>query len=66
MRLRSLHHPAPAHVTDSSEQFTQASRHDDQLLTARAIPEDPYTTWLDQRESDRQLRGIEGTIQARG
>ena len=59
MRLRSQPHPAPTYGKRASEPLAQSSRHDDQLLRTRAIPEDPYTTWLDQRERDRQLRGIE-------
>jgi hypothetical protein len=37
-----------------------AGRHDDQLLGARVIPEDPYTTWLDQRERERRERAAAG------
>jgi hypothetical protein len=66
MRVRSMPDPAPNSITDASEPFAQASRHEDQLLTARVIPEDPYTAWLDQRERERQLRGIEGASEARG
>jgi hypothetical protein len=29
------------------------SRHDAQMLTARAVPADPYTAWLQERESER-------------
>jgi len=29
-----------------------ASRHDPQMLTARAVPADPYAAWLEQREAD--------------
>jgi hypothetical protein len=31
-----------------------ASRHDAQMLTARAVPVDPYTAWLEEREADRR------------
>jgi hypothetical protein len=31
-----------------------ASRHDAQMLTARSVPADPYTAWLDQREANRR------------
>jgi hypothetical protein len=31
-----------------------ASRHDAQLLPARAVPADPYKAWLEQREADRR------------
>jgi len=30
------------------------SRHDAQMLGARAVPADPYTVWLQQRESERR------------
>jgi hypothetical protein len=30
------------------------SRHDAQMLTARAVPADPYTAWLQERESERR------------
>jgi hypothetical protein len=30
-----------------------ASRHDAQMLTARTVPADPYTVWLERREADR-------------
>lgn len=38
-------------IRDAREQT--ASRHDAQMLTARAVPVDPYTAWLEQRESNR-------------
>jgi hypothetical protein len=30
------------------------SRHDAQMLTGRAVPADPYTAWLQERESERR------------
>jgi hypothetical protein len=38
-------------VRDAREQT--ASRHDEQALTARIVPADPYTAWLAQREPER-------------
>jgi hypothetical protein len=38
-------------VRDAREQT--ASRHDEQTLTARIVPADPYTAWLAQREPER-------------
>ena len=38
-------------VRDAREQT--ASRHDEQALTARIVPADPYTAWLQQREPER-------------
>jgi hypothetical protein len=29
------------------------SRHDAQMLTARTVPVDPYTAWLEKREAER-------------
>jgi hypothetical protein len=54
---------SPAHYIAhprSSEPCTQdwadltPSRHDAQMLTARTVPADPYTAWLEQREADRE------------
>jgi hypothetical protein len=36
------------------------SRHAAQMLTARAVPADPYTAWLQERESERRY----GTVGA--
>jgi hypothetical protein len=36
------------------------SRHDAQMLTGRAVPADPYTAWLEERESE----GRYGTVRA--
>ncbi|MGO9247148.1 MAG: hypothetical protein ACLQQB_10690 [Solirubrobacteraceae bacterium] len=36
-------------VRDAREQA--GSRHDAQMLTAGAVPADPYTVWLEQREA---------------
>jgi hypothetical protein len=35
------------------EEPDTASRHDAQIFTARAVPTDPYTAWLEEREADR-------------
>jgi hypothetical protein len=35
-------------IRDAREQT--ASRHDEQTLTGRIVPADPYTAWLEQRE----------------
>lgn len=57
MRLfRAPDAPPPPQLIDRTIEMFAASRHDDQLITARAIPADPYDTWMDQRESDRRLR----------
>ena len=37
-------------VRDAREQT--GSRHDERMLTARNVPADPYTAWLEQREPD--------------
>jgi hypothetical protein len=34
------------------------SRHDAQALIARALPADPYTTWLEEREADRRCSTV--------
>jgi hypothetical protein len=34
------------------------SRHDAQMLTARAVPADPYAAWLEERESERGYGGV--------
>jgi hypothetical protein len=36
----------------------EPSRHDEQMLTARSVPADPYTTWLGQREADRRASAV--------
>jgi hypothetical protein len=38
-------------VRDAREQT--GSRHDERMLTARTVPADPYTAWLEQREGHR-------------
>jgi hypothetical protein len=35
-----------------------ASRHDEQVITARAVPVDPYAAWLQERESDRNSSAV--------
>ncbi len=37
----------------------EPGRHDDQLLIARTIPADPYTTWLEQREAERRSAAVD-------
>lgn len=34
------------------------SRHGAQMLTARAVPTDPYTAWLEERESERRYGAV--------
>jgi hypothetical protein len=34
------------------------SRHDAQMLTARAAPADPYMAWLEERESERRCGAV--------
>jgi hypothetical protein len=36
-------------IRDAREQT--GSRHDERMLTARTVPADPYTAWLEQREA---------------
>jgi hypothetical protein len=43
-------------VRDAREQT--ASRHDEQTLTARIVPADPYTAWLAQREPQRSSAAV--------
>ena len=33
------------------------TRHDAQMLIARTVPADPYTTWLEQRDARRRFSG---------
>jgi len=37
-------------IRDAREQT--ASRHDERMITARTVPADPYTAWLERREAD--------------
>lgn len=39
-------------VRDAREQT--GTRHDAQMLTARTVPADPYTVWLEEREGGRR------------
>lgn len=60
MRLRKKD-LVPLYFADVDDRdFYAAGRHDDQLLGARLIPEDPYTTWVDRRERERRERAAEG------
>ena len=43
-------------VRDAREQT--ASRHDEQTLTTRIVPADPYTAWLAQREPQRSSAAV--------
>jgi hypothetical protein len=43
-------------VRDAREQT--ASRHDEQTLTGRIVPADPYTAWLAQREPQRHSAAV--------
>jgi len=43
-------------VRDAREQT--ASRHDEQTLTTRIVPADPYTAWLEQREPQRRSAAV--------
>jgi len=43
-------------VKDARDQ--SGSRHDKELLTARTVPADPYTAWLEQREPDRRSSAV--------
>jgi hypothetical protein len=45
-------------VQDELDQME--SRHDAQMLSGRAVPADPYTAWLEERESERRY----GTVSA--
>jgi hypothetical protein len=62
LRHNSSSHNDPR--SRSSEPYAQdgtdyvASRHDSQLLAARAVPADPYTAWLERREADRRSSAV--------
>jgi hypothetical protein len=43
-------------VQDELDQME--SRHDAQMLTAPAVPTDPYTAWLEERESERRYSAM--------
>jgi hypothetical protein len=43
-------------VRDAREQT--ASRHDEQTLTTRIVPADPYAAWLEQREPQRSSAAV--------
>ncbi len=49
-----IEHSWGIEVTAQHEPDQTASRHDEQMLTARQVPVDPYRVWLDQREADRR------------
>jgi hypothetical protein len=43
-------------IRDAREQT--ASRHDEQTLSTRIVPADPYTAWLQQREPQRSSAAV--------
>ncbi len=47
-------HPQSIELSAQDGPDQTASRHDTQMLTARTVSADPYTTWLEQREADRE------------
>ena len=49
-----IEHSWGIEVTGQDGPDQTASRHDEQMLTARRVPVDPYRVWLDQREADRR------------
>jgi hypothetical protein len=65
MRTFGVPDPSPVYIAECEDVFAP-SRHDAEMLTARIIPEDPYTTWLDERERERRLRASVNAIQGPG
>jgi hypothetical protein len=65
MRTLRVPDPSPVYITEREDVFAP-SRHDAEMLTARIIPADPYTTWLDERERERRLRATVNAIQGPG
>jgi len=61
MQLQAPSQSSPNYVADpwsieiSAEDAREqtGSRHDERMLTARTVPADPYTAWLEQREANR-------------
>lgn len=49
---------------DSPDQMT--SRHDPETLIARAVPVDPYTAWLSQREAERRASPVAAATRPAG
>jgi len=43
-------------IRDARDQV--ASRHDEQVITARAVPVDPYAVWLQEREPGRHSSAV--------
>ena len=43
-------------VRDAREQT--GSRHDERMFTARTVPTDPYTAWLEQREPEQRSSAV--------
>ncbi len=42
------------------------SRHNAQMLTARAVPADPYAAWLQERESERRYATVSAPARTGG
>lgn len=69
MRMLQAHrhsrrHDSSAHQYDRSislsaqdEADQMTGRHEPEILTLRALPQDPYAVWLEQREADREREG---------
>ena len=53
-RHHYIEHSWGVEVTAQDGPDQTAGRHDEQMLTARRVPVDPYRVWLDQREADRR------------
>jgi hypothetical protein len=51
-------------VQDEVDQME--SRHDAQMLSARAVPADPYAAWLEERESERRYATVSGLARTGG
>jgi hypothetical protein len=65
MRTLRVPDPSPPYITDRDDMYAP-SRHDAEMMMARIIPPDPYTTWLDERERERRLRASVDAIQGPG
>ena len=65
MRTLRVPDPSPPYITDGDDMYAP-SRHDAEMLMARIIPPDPYTTWLDERERERRLRAALNAIEGPG
>jgi hypothetical protein len=47
--MQTLFDDRPEHI---------ASRHEPQIVVARAVPADPYTAWREQRETESGSAGV--------